>query len=75
MDLALDELLASEDTDKNHQITIEDTGPKVIKVGTANSNGFKHVNVRGTYMLSNLLQELTIAKVSDDTKYFWMRRV
>ena len=34
----------------------------MIKVGTANSNGFKHVNIRGTYMLSNLLQELTIAK-------------
>lgn len=62
VDQTLDELLRSEDTDSNFQITIEDTGPKVIKVGTANSNGYKYVNVRGTYMLSNLLQELTIAK-------------
>lgn len=62
VDTTLDELLKSEDTDSNFQITIEDTGPKVIKVGTANSNGYKYVNVRGTYMLSNLLQELTIAK-------------
>lgn len=62
VDNTLKELLASEDTDGNYQITIEDTGPKVIKVGTFNSNGYKHVNIRGTYMLSNLLQELTLAK-------------
>ncbi|CCK72194.1 alpha,alpha-trehalase KNAG_0J01120 [Huiozyma naganishii CBS 8797] len=62
VDKTLDELLTSEDTDRNYQITIEDTGPKVLKLGTANSGGYKHVNVRGTYMLSNLLQELTIAK-------------
>lgn len=62
VDQMLNDLLASEDTDKNFQITVEDTGPKVIKVGTANSGGFKSVNIRGTYMLSNLLQELTIAK-------------
>lgn len=62
VDKTLNELLAAEDTDKNYQITIEDTGPKVLKVGTANSYGYKHINIRGTYMLSNLLQELTIAK-------------
>ncbi|GCE99655.1 alpha,alpha-trehalase nth1 [Zygosaccharomyces mellis] len=62
VDEMLRKLLATEDTDKNFQITIEDTGPKVIKVGTANSDGFKYVNIRGTYMLSNLLQELTIAQ-------------
>lgn len=62
VDKTLDDLLTTEDTDKNYQITIEDTGPKVLKVATANSYGYKHVNVRGTYMLSNLLQELTIAK-------------
>lgn len=62
VDATLEDLLRTEDTDKNYQITIEDTGPKVLKVGTANSNGFKFINVRGTYMLSNLLQELTIAK-------------
>ena len=55
------ELLANEDTDNNCQITIEDTGPKVLRLGTANSNGYKQASVRGTYMLSNLLQELTIA--------------
>lgn len=65
VDEMLKQLLASEDTDENYQITIEDTGPKVIKVGTANSEGFKTANIRGTYMLSNLLQELTIAKSFD----------
>lgn len=62
IDLTLKELLANEDTDNNCQITIEDTGPKVLNLGTANSNGFKQSQVRGTYMLSNLLQELTIAQ-------------
>ncbi|KAJ5574716.1 Neutral trehalase [Penicillium hetheringtonii] len=58
----LNSLLRQEDTDKNMQITIEDVGPKVLSVGTAGSSGFRRVDVRGTYMLSNLLQELTIAK-------------
>jgi len=58
----LHELLENEDTDRNFQITIEDTGPKVLKLGTVNSNGYNQIDIRGTYMLSNLLQELTIAK-------------
>lgn len=62
IDATLKELLQSEDTDNNCQITIEDTGPKVLKLGTMNSNGYKQADIRGTYMLSNLLQELTIAK-------------
>ncbi|EGW34560.1 uncharacterized protein SPAPADRAFT_70652 [Spathaspora passalidarum NRRL Y-27907] len=57
----LKELLANEDTDGNCQITIEDSGPKMLRLGTANSNGYYQSSVRGTYMLSNLLQELTIA--------------
>lgn len=62
IDSTLNELLQTEDTDHNYQITIEDTGPKVINLGTANSDGYKQYAIRGTYMLSNLLQELTIAK-------------
>ncbi|RKP32879.1 trehalase-domain-containing protein [Metschnikowia bicuspidata] len=58
----LEELLQNEDTNHHCQITIEDLGPKTISLGTANSNGFRQSAVRGTYMLSNLLQELTIAK-------------
>lgn len=34
----------------------------MLSVGTAASSGINRVDVRGTYMLSNLLQELTIAK-------------
>ena len=37
-------------------------------MGTLASNGLKRADVRGTYMLSNLLQELTLAK-SYDRKY------
>jgi len=44
------------------QITIDDLGPKVLSLGTAASNGFNRFDVRGTYLLSNLLQELTLAK-------------
>ncbi|DAA76479.1 TPA_exp: Trehalase [Trichophyton benhamiae CBS 112371] len=58
----LQALLEREDTDNNMQITIEDAGPKVLHVGTAASSGFRKSDLRGTYMLSNLLQELTIAK-------------
>lgn len=62
IDATLNELLRNEDTDQNCQITIDDRGPKVLKLGTANSAGFNQYDIRGTYMLSNLLQELTIAK-------------
>ncbi|KAF2139278.1 glycoside hydrolase family 37 protein [Aplosporella prunicola CBS 121167] len=62
VDETLKTLLAREDTDQNYQITIEDSGPKVLSVGTAGSNGLNRFDVRGTYMLSNLLQELTLAQ-------------
>ncbi|KAF2663617.1 neutral trehalase short isoform [Microthyrium microscopicum] len=62
VDETLKRLLASEDTDNNEQITIDDLGPKVLAIGTAASNGFKRFDVRGTYPLANLLQELTLAK-------------
>ncbi|EEB09640.1 alpha,alpha-trehalase Ntp1 [Schizosaccharomyces japonicus yFS275] len=58
----LKSLLESEDTDKNMQITIEDTGPKVVSLGSASSGGYRLYELRGTYQLSNLLQELTLAK-------------
>lgn len=62
MQETLDILLAREDTDHNIQITIDDSGPKSIPLGTASSGGYRRFDVRGTYMLSNLLQELTLAK-------------
>lgn len=62
VDSTLKRLLENEDTDNNFQITVEDSGPKVLDLGTANSNGFRRYNIQGTYMLSNLLQELTLAK-------------
>jgi alpha,alpha-trehalase len=34
---------------------------QVLELGTANSSGYRRSEVRGTYMLSNLLQELTLA--------------
>lgn len=58
----LERLLAAEDTDGNFQITIEDGGPKVLSLGTANSNGYRRHDVRGTYALANLMQELTLAQ-------------
>ncbi|KAJ8610660.1 hypothetical protein MRB53_038439 [Persea americana] len=58
------ELLDSEDTDHNNQITIDDTGPKSVWLGTSTSDGHVKVEVKGTYMVSNLLQELTLAQDS-----------
>lgn len=64
VDATLKSLLSREDTDQNVQITIDDSGPKVLSLGTESSHGLKHYDVRGNYMLSNLLQELTLAKDS-----------
>ncbi|UNI15739.1 Alpha,alpha-trehalase [Purpureocillium takamizusanense] len=62
VDATLNSLREQEDTDNNMQITIEDNGPKVLSLRTAASAGHNRFDVRGTYMLSNLLQELTLAK-------------
>ena len=62
VDKTLKNLLAREDTDHNIQITIEDSGPRSFLLGTNASGGYNRREVRGTYMLSNLLQELTLAK-------------
>ena len=37
-------------------------GIQVFRLGTLASNGYNQFDIRGTYMLSNLLQELTLAK-------------
>ena len=55
-------VLEQEDTDGDFQISVTDAGPKLMALGTATSNGFKTFDVRGTYMLSNLLQELALAR-------------
>lgn len=62
VDQTLENLARQEDTDGNMQITIEDKGPKVMALRTAASAGHNRIEVRGTYMLSNLLQELSLAK-------------
>lgn len=62
VEATLASLASQEDTDGNMQITIEDNGPKVLSLRTAASNGHNRIDVRGTYMLSNLLQELSLAK-------------
>ncbi|KAG6832783.1 hypothetical protein H0H92_009401 [Tricholoma furcatifolium] len=55
-------ILEQEDTDGDFQISVTDAGPKMMALGTATSNGFKTFDIRGTYMLSNLLQELALAR-------------
>ena len=55
----LKQLLQQEDTDGDKKITIEDLGPKAFKI---KSTLGKDYVVKGTYHLSNLLQELVIAK-------------
>ncbi|KAI3648101.1 hypothetical protein MP228_005955 [Amoeboaphelidium protococcarum] len=54
-------ILAQEDTDGDFQITITDKGPKILPLGTLASMGHRKHEVRGTYALANLLQELALA--------------
>ncbi len=58
----LEKLVAQEDTDGDKKITIEDIGPKKFELIDAKKN--PHV-IKGTYHLSNLLQELAIAEDID----------
>ena len=58
----LADLEAREDVDGNQQITIDDHGPKHITLGTLASAGYRSRDVRGQYAISNLYQELTLAK-------------
>ena len=55
----LEALLAQEDTDGDKKITINDKGPKAFKL--SNTVGEAYM-LKGTYFLSNLLQELVIAQ-------------
>jgi len=55
----IDRLLEQEDTDDDKKITIEDRGPKMFDVI---SESGERIRIKGTYQLSNLLQELVIQK-------------
>jgi len=54
----LERLLAQEDTDGDKKITREDNGPQSFEIVTQDGVPYK---VKGTYYLSNLLQELALA--------------
>ena len=60
-----EQLLAQEDTDKNEQITVDDRGPKTMTLGSMESSGVFRHSIRGTYQISNLLQELAILEDSE----------
>ena len=55
----LQNLLKQEDTDNDNKITVEDKGPKKFAVVTLEGST---IEIKGTYYLSNLLQELVLAK-------------
>ncbi|MEM7085055.1 MAG: alpha,alpha-trehalase [Bacteroidota bacterium] len=55
----LEQLLLQEDTDGDRKITVEDVGPKKFELYTTKGDQY---SVTGTYQLSNLLQELVLAK-------------
>ncbi|CAO3609835.1 unnamed protein product [Cunninghamella blakesleeana] len=54
--------ILEQDTDGDFQITVNDVGSKTLALGTADSGGYRKIEIRGTYMLANLLQELSLAK-------------
>ena len=55
----LQQLLAQEDTDGDKKITVEDKGPKSFELVSVKGES---TTIKGTYHLSNLLQELVIQK-------------
>ncbi|MEY3500124.1 MAG: hypothetical protein RL308_1793, partial [Bacteroidota bacterium] len=55
----LEKLLSQEDTDGDNKITIDDNGPKKFSIVSEEDTEF---SIEGTYYLSNLLQELALAK-------------
>jgi alpha,alpha-trehalase len=59
VDKNLTALLKQEDTDHDNKITVEDKGPKLFN---AISTDDAKVEIKGTYFLSNFLQELILAK-------------
>ncbi len=59
IDSTLEKLLAQEDTDGDKRITVEDRGPREFSVTDINGDS---ISIKGTYFLSNLLQELVLAK-------------
>lgn len=59
IDKTLQALLAQEDTDNDKKITVEDQGPKAFVIHATKGDSY---TLEGTYFISNLLQELVIAK-------------
>ncbi|MBT8384925.1 MAG: trehalase, partial [Bacteroidia bacterium] len=53
-------LLQQEDTDNDKKITIEDNGPRSFLLKDIQSNN--KIDIKGTFYLANLLQELILAK-------------
>ncbi|MEO1029794.1 MAG: trehalase family glycosidase [Bacteroidota bacterium] len=58
IETTLSTLLSNEDTDGDKKITVEDKGPRSFNLDYEG----KAFEIKGTYQLSNLLQELVIAK-------------
>ncbi len=74
----LSQLLKQEDTDNDKRITIEDKGPKKFLLKSSNGTA-EEVTIEGTYYLSNLLQELILAKEdlrdTIDTNYIFEKPI
>ncbi|WP_299216121.1 alpha,alpha-trehalase [uncultured Dokdonia sp.] len=73
----LQRLLGQEDTDGDKKITIEDKGPKAFIINlfsenagvyTEQSRSAKAYTIKGTYHLSNFLQELALEKALGKTE-------
>ncbi|GGG18472.1 hypothetical protein GCM10011344_18880 [Dokdonia pacifica] len=65
----LQRLLSQEDTDGDKKITIEDKGPKAFTIDLLSEDGFaKAYVIKGTYYLSNFLQELALEKALGKTE-------
>lgn len=58
----IEELLQREDTDGDALITVDDRGPKSFLLKSLIHDGLQETEIKGTYHLANLLQELFLAQ-------------
>lgn len=61
-------ILSQEDTIGHERVTVEDCGPKTIRLGSLSSAGYTKYPIHGTYKISLLLQELSLLSENEEKR-------
>lgn len=59
-------ILSQEDTIGHERVTVEDCGPKRIRLGSLSSAGYTKYPIHGNYKISLLLQELSLLSEAEE---------